>query len=115
MDEKCIFCNIIAGKIPGDIVYQDDNIIALRDISPQAPTHLLVMPKKHIPSLNDLDLEQEELTAYLIQVARQLAKKEGVAERGYRLAVNCGKEGGQIVPHVHFHLLGGRQLSGALG
>ena len=73
------------------------------------------MPKKHIPSLNDLDLEQEELTAYLIQVARQLAKKEGVAERGYRLAVNCGKEGGQIVPHVHFHLLGGRQLSGALG
>jgi len=115
VDEKCIFCKIIAGKIPGDIVYQDDNVIALRDISPQAPIHLLVMPKKHIPSLNDLDLEQEELTAYLIQVARQLAKKEGVAERGYRLAVNCGKEGGQIVPHVHFHLLGGRQLSGALG
>ena len=115
MEEQCLFCRIIAGKVPASIIYQDDNVIAIRDIDPQAPTHLLVMPKEHIVSLIELGPEQRELTANLIYVANELARREGVAERGYRLAVNCGREGGQAVGHLHFHLLGGRKLSGRLG
>ncbi|MBL7119992.1 MAG: histidine triad nucleotide-binding protein [Dehalococcoidia bacterium] len=115
MEEQCLFCRIIAGKIPASIVYQDDDVVAIRDIDPQAPTHLLVMPKEHIVSLIELGPEQRELTANLIYVANELARREGVAERGYRLAVNCGREGGQAVGHLHFHLLGGRKMSGKLG
>jgi histidine triad (HIT) family protein len=115
MEEQCLFCRIIAGKVPASIIYQDDNVIAIRDIDPQAPTHLLVMPKEHIVSLIELGPEQRELTANLIYVANELARREGVAERGYRLAVNCGREGGQAVGHLHFHLLGGRKMSGKLG
>ncbi len=115
MGEQCLFCRIIAGKIPTSIIYQDDNVIAIRDIDPQAPTHLLVMPKEHIVSLIELGPEQRELTADLIYAANELARREGVAERGYRLAVNCGREGGQAVGHLHIHLLGGRKLSGRLG
>jgi histidine triad (HIT) family protein len=115
MKKECIFCNIIAGKIPSDILYQDDKIVALRDINPQAPLHLLLIPKEHISSLLELGIKHRELIAHLVYTANKLAKKEGVAEKGYRLAVNCGTQGGQAVPHLHFHLLGGRQLSGTLG
>jgi len=115
MAKECVFCNIVADKVPASVLYQDNQVIALRDINPQAPTHLLVIPKEHIPSLVELSAGQRELIAHLIYVANELAKREGVAERGYRLVVNCGREGGQEVPHLHLHLLGGRQLSGTMG
>ena len=105
----------MAGKIPATILYQDEKIIALRDIKPQAPIHLLVIPKEHISSLAELGDDQRELAADLIYVANELAKREGVFETGYRLVVNCRREGGQEVPHLHLHLLGGRQLSGTMG
>ena len=111
----CVFCQIIAGKIPGDIVYQDEEVIAFRDINPQAPVHLLIIPREHIASLVQLGEEDIPLMARIVSVANQLAKKEGISESGYRLAVNCGQQGGQLVPHLHLHLLGGRQLSGRLG
>ena len=115
MEGKCVFCNIVAGKIPATILYQDEKIIALRDIKPQAPIHLLVIPKEHIPSLAELGDDQRELAADLIYVANELAKREGVFETGYRLVVNCRREGGQEIHHLHLHLLGGRQLSGTMG
>jgi histidine triad (HIT) family protein len=111
----CIFCQIASGKIPGDIVYQDKEILAFRDINPNAPVHILIIPKKHIASLDQLSQSDTALVGRMVAVASRLAKDEGVAEKGYRLAINCGKEGGQLVPHLHLHLLGGRQLSDALG
>jgi len=111
----CIFCQIASGKIPGDIVYQDQEIIAFRDINPKAPLHLIIIPRKHIPSLDQLKESDAALVGRMVAVANRLAKDEGVAEKGYRLAVNCGTEGGQLVPHLHIHLLGGRQLSDSLG
>ena len=115
MGEGCVFCKIIAGQIPGDILYKDDRVIAIRDINPQAPTHLLIMPREHIPSLAHVRSEQKELIGHLIRVAHELAGREGLAERGYRVTVNYGRDGGQLVPHLHFHLLGGRELSGVMG
>lgn len=111
----CIFCKIVAGEIPADILYQDEGVIAFRDINPMAPTHLLIIPKKHIPSLVHLSEAESSLIGDMVNIANQLAKSEGISERGYRLAINCGEQGGQLVPHLHLHLLGGRQLSGALG
>lgn len=111
----CIFCQIVAGEIPSDIVYQDEEVFAFRDIKPQAPVHILVIPKKHIPSLDQLTEDELPLIAHMVAVANQLAKKEGVAQKGYRLAISCGEEGGQVVSHLHMHLLGGRRLSGTLG
>jgi histidine triad (HIT) family protein len=115
MAEDCIFCRIVAGEVPGDIVYQDADYLAFRDIAPQAPTHLLVIPKAHITSLAELSEGQSEPAGRLIIIARNLAEKEGIADRGYRLVINCGPEGGQLVPHLHLHLIGGRRLSGGLG
>jgi len=115
MAERCIFCRIVAGEVPGDIVYQDEDFLAFRDISPQAPTHLLVIPKTHIISLAQLAEEQQELAGRLVIIAKKLAEKEGIAERGYRLVINCGPEGGQLVPHLHLHLIGGRRLGDGLG
>jgi len=115
MAEGCLFCRIVAGEIPGDIVYQDKEILAFRDINPQAPKHVIIIPKTHIASLTELTEQQEGLIGRLIILARVLAEKEGIAESGYRLAVNCGSEGGQVVPHLHFHLIGGRKLSNRLG
>ncbi|RLC94158.1 MAG: histidine triad nucleotide-binding protein [Chloroflexi bacterium] len=115
MVEECLFCRIIAGKVPGDVVYEDDEVVVLRDIRPQAPTHLLVMPREHIPTVAGLTPDRAGLVGHLVHVANQMAAREGIAERGYRLAVNCGAEGGQVIPHLHFHLLGGRQLSGLMG
>ena len=111
----CIFCQIMAGKIPADILYQDEEVIAFRDINPVAPTHLLIIPKKHIPSLGHLSEAESSLIGDMVNTANQLAKREGISESGYRLVINCGKQGGQLVPHLHLHLLGGRQLSDAMG
>jgi len=111
----CIFCKIVAGEIPSDIVYQDEEAIAFRDINPQAPVHLLIVPRKHTPALTDLAEAESSLTGRMVNIANQLAIKEGVAASGYRLVINCGQQGGQLVPHLHLHLLGGRQLSGTLG
>lgn len=111
----CIFCKIIAGEIPSDVIYRDDEVIAFPDISPLAPTHLLIVPRKHIASLVDLSEADAPLAGHMIAIANRLAKSEGVAARGYRLVINCGREGGQGVDHLHLHLLGGRQLSNSLG
>ncbi len=111
----CIFCKIVAGEVPSDIKYKDDNLVAFPDINPLAPVHLLIIPKKHIPTLLELTDADSFLVGEMARVAKILAKREGIAEKGYRLVINCGKEGGQGVSHLHMHLLGGRQMSNALG
>ena len=111
----CIFCNIVTGKIPSDIVYQDDMVIAFRDINPQSPVHLLVIPREHFTALTDITEKEAPLMGHIIGVANQLARDEGISDTGYRLVINCGKQGGQLVPHLHLHVIGGRQLSGQLG
>jgi histidine triad (HIT) family protein len=115
MSEECVFCRIIAGEIPADIVYQDEDFLAFRDIMPKAPTHVLIIPKTHITSVTELTEEQQKLAGRLIIIAKNLAKKKGIARKGYRLVINCGLEGGQVVPHLHLHLLGGRQMDAKLG
>ena len=111
----CIFCQIVAGKMPSEILYQDEEVIAFHDINPQAPIHLLIIPKKHIPSLTHLSEAELPLIGHMVSIANELAKRESIFESGYRLAINCGEQGGQMVPHLHMHLLGGRKLSGKLG
>jgi len=113
-DPDCIFCGIIAGKIPSDKLYEDDELVAFRDISPAAPLHALVVPKAHIPTVNDLKGEDAGLIGRMVLVARDLAAQAGVAEDGYRLVMNVNRGGGQIVFHIHLHVVGGRQM-GALG
>lgn len=115
MVEECLFCRIAAGDIPSNIVYQDREFLAFRDINPQAPKHLIIIPKTHITSLADLTEQQQGLIGRMIILARKLAEKEGLAERGYRLAINYGPEGGQVIPHLHLHLIGGRKLNDQLG
>ena len=115
MIEECIFCKIVAGEVPGDVVYQDEDFLAFRDILPKAPTHLLIIPKIHIASVAELADVQQELAGHLIIIAKNLAEKEGIAKNGYRLVINCGPEGGQVVPHLHLHLIGGRQMEASLG
>ena len=111
----CLFCKIVAGEIPSDNLYEDEQVIAFRDINPQAPVHVQVIPREHIAYLADVSEEQSGLLGRMIAVANRLAKSEGIAEKGYRIAINCADEGGQMVPHLHLHLVGGRQLSGKLG
>jgi histidine triad (HIT) family protein len=111
----CIFCNIVQGKIPSDIIFQDEKVIAFRDINPQSPIHMLVIPKKHFTSLVDITQEEIPLMGQMVVVANQLARDKGISETGYRLVINVGKQGGQLVPHLHLHIMGGRQLSGHLG
>ena len=112
MAEKTIFSRIIDGEIPGTFVYQDEQVVAIRDIDPAAPVHVLVIPRTPIPSLADLADEDAELAGRLLLVARKVAAQEGLAERGYRVVINNGDEGGQTVPHLHVHVIGGRQLTG---
>ena len=112
---ECVFCRIVAGEIPADIIYQDKELVAFRDIHPQAPTHLLIIPKSHIASMTELTSKQQALMGRLILLAKDLAEKEGISASGYRLSVSCGADGGQVVPHVHFHLIGGRKLDDKLG
>jgi len=107
----CIFCKIIAGELPSDIVYRDDEIIGFRDINPIAPVHLLIIPGKHIPSIRDLTETDLPLLGKMTLVANRLAEEQGIADAGYRLVINCGDEAGQTVHHIHMHLLGGRTLS----
>ena len=106
----CIFCKIAAGKIPAEIVHRDEEIIAFRDINPQAPVHILVIPLKHINTVKDLSSGSEELAGKMVLVANQLAKEENIAEKGFRLVFNCGENGGQEVYHIHLHMLGGRAM-----
>lgn len=115
MVEECLFCRIAAGEIPSDIVYQDEEFLAFRDINPQAPKHILIIPRAHIASLAELTAQHQGLIGRMIILARNLAEKEGLAERGYRLAINHGPEGGQVIPHLHLHLIGGRKLNDQLG
>ena len=106
----CLFCKMVSGEIEPDKVYEDDEVMAFRDISPQAPTHVLVIPKQHIATLNDLDSDNAAVIGKMAFVASQLAKQEGFAEQGYRTVMNCNADGGQAVFHIHLHLLGGRPL-----
>jgi histidine triad (HIT) family protein len=105
-----IFSKIIAGDIPADIVYEDELVTAFRDINPQAPTHILIVPNKEIATVNDLTEEDEQVAGRLLLVAKKLAAEAGIAEDGYRLMINCNQHGGQEVFHLHLHLLGGRPL-----
>ncbi|MXZ80146.1 MAG: HIT domain-containing protein [Gammaproteobacteria bacterium] len=107
---ETLFTKIVKREIPADILFQDDRVTAFRDIHPQAPSHVLIIPNKPIPSVNDVTPEDEAVLGYLFVVARKLAEQEGVAESGYRLLINCGDDGGQEVYHLHMHLLGGRPL-----
>jgi histidine triad (HIT) family protein len=106
----CLFCKIIDKTIPADIVYEDDRVVAFRDVAPQAPTHVLVIPRQHISTLNDLNESNNELIGHILYVAKTIAAAEGLAEDGYRVAMNCNNHGGQTVFHIHLHLLGGRQM-----
>lgn len=108
--EDCIFCKIVKGEIPSEKVYEDELIFAFKDISPEAPTHVLIIPKKHIKSLNDLTDNDANIIAHIYITLKELAKQLGIKENGYRIVSNCGEHGGQTVDHIHFHLLGGRTL-----
>ena len=108
--ESCIFCKLIAGEIPSQKVYEDDTVLAFRDIEPQAPVHVLIIPKKHVRNIMALTKEDAALAAHLFEVATLVAKQLGVAESGFRLAINTGKDGQQTVEHLHIHLLGGRSM-----
>jgi histidine triad (HIT) family protein len=109
-DPACLFCRIVASEIPSDTVLEDDRLVAFRDIAPRAPTHILVVPREHIPSLRELDEDDAPLLAHLLLTARAIAAAEGIAGAGYRLVANVGEWGGQTVAHLHLHLLGGRAM-----
>ncbi len=108
--ENCLFCKIIAGDIPSTKVYEDDSVLAFRDIAPQAPTHILVIPKAHIASVAEITAENSAVVAHIFEVIAQIAAQEGLTG-GYRVVSNCGDHAGQTVHHLHFHILGGKQLS----
>lgn len=110
-DTTCLFCKIVAGEVPSDRVHDDDLVIAFRDIAPRAPTHILVVPRRHIPSAADLVEEDGPLLGRLFAVAADLARSEGLADHGYRLVSNVGRWGGQSVDHLHIHLMGGRSFN----
>ena len=112
--ENCLFCKIIAGDIPSTKVYEDDAVLAFRDIAPQAPIHVLVIPKAHIPSVDGITAENSAVVAHIFRVIPQIAKAEGL-ENGYRVVSNCGADACQSVQHLHFHILGGAQLSEKMG
>ena len=106
----CIFCKIVAGEIPSTKVYEDETVLAFRDINPMAPTHILVIPKAHIPSVAAITPENSAVVSHLFEVIAAVAQQEGL-ENGYRVVSNCGPDAGQTVPHLHFHILGGRALT----
>jgi histidine triad (HIT) family protein len=111
----CIFCKIVSGEIPCSLVYQDDLVMAFKDINPLAPVHILVIPKHHIESAQDINEGNSQVIGYIFEKIPDIAEKAGIAESGYRIITNIGKDGGQLVPHLHFHILGGRKLESALG
>jgi len=106
----CLFCKIAQKQIPANIIYDDDDLVAFRDIHPQAPVHMLVIPKQHISTANDLTVVHEALLGRMVLTAQRLAQAEGIAESGYRLVMNCNSDGGQTVYHIHLHVLGGRGM-----
>jgi histidine triad (HIT) family protein len=112
MADDCIFCKIAQGSIPATFIYQDDEIMAFRDINPHAPVHVLICPRQHITNVAEVTDQTEPLMGRLIKVAADIARQENVADKGFRLLTNNGPEGGQVVMHLHFHLLGGRQMKG---
>jgi histidine triad (HIT) family protein len=112
--DDCIFCKIARGELPADTVYQDDRVTAFRDVSPQAKTHLLVIPNTHFDSLNEASQDQSDLLAHLLRVCALVARDEGIEQSGYRVLTNIGEQGGQTVQHLHFHVMGGQELTGKL-
>lgn len=106
----CVFCKMVAGEIKPDVVYEDDDVLAFRDGNPQAPIHVLVIPKTHIATLDELQPEQAPLLGKMYLAAQQVMRKDGIAERGYRTVINCNREAGQSVFHIHLHVLGGRAM-----
>jgi len=115
MSDSCLFCKIISEEIKGDIVFQDEQATAFRDIHPVGPTHILIVPNRHIPSVNALESDDEGLIGHLFTVARQLAKSEGIDQSGYRLIINTGPNAGQAVFHIHVHLIGGQPMKHPMG
>jgi histidine triad (HIT) family protein len=113
-DPNCLFCRIIAKQIPSNIVYEDEQVVAFKDISPQVPVHLLIVPRVHIPGLNDLTQAQSSVLGHIAMVAQDLAKKAGIDGSGWRLVTNCGPNAGQTVFHLHVHLLGGSPMAGRM-
>ncbi len=107
----CLFCKIVAGDIAADIIYESDTAIAFRDINPQAPTHVLIVPRQHIATINDIDDEHQTLVGSLFAAAKAIAANEGLSDDGYRVVMNCNEAAGQTVFHIHLHLLGGRTLT----
>lgn len=107
---ECIFCNILQGKIPSKSVYRDENYYAFGDINPQAPVHILVVPIKHIPTVNDLTEGEKDLIGGMFLLAKKIAKEKGISESGYRLVLNCQKDAGQVIYHIHLHIIGGRVM-----
>ena len=108
--ENCVFCRIANREIPAKIVYEDDESIAFADINPKAPVHILIVPRRHLPTLLDAGEGDDRLLGHLLLVANSVARQQGIADRGFRLVLNCNSEGGQVVFHLHLHLLGGRRL-----
>ncbi len=111
----CVFCQIVAGQSPADIVYRDKRVIAFRDIRPRSPVHILIVPIRHISGLNDLEPEDESLAGHLLLVARLVAEQENIAQSGYRVVINTGRNSGQIVFHLHAHVLGGGPMRHPMG
>lgn len=111
MADNCIFCKIARGEIPATIVYQDERVVGFRDINPGAPVHILIIPREHIASAAEIDASNAAIAGYLLQIAAQIAKQENLVDSGYRVVTNIGADAGQSVPHMHFHMLGGRQMA----
>ena len=107
----CLFCKIRDGVISGDIVFEDDDVLAFNDVNPQAPVHVLIIPKKHIPTVNDLSAADEAIMGKLFSAAKTIASQQGLSDDGYRLVVNCNENAGQVVFHIHMHMLAGRNMT----
>lgn len=110
-ETDCVFCRIVRGELPSETVLEEDDLVAFRDLNPQAPTHVLVVPRRHIASVNELEAGDAELAGRLILAGRRVAGEEGLADGGYRLVLNTGSDGGQTVDHVHLHVIGGRRMT----
>jgi len=111
MSSDCLFCKILAGEIPADLVYESETAVAFRDINPKAPTHVLVIPRKHISTINDIEPDDQEIIGSLYTAAKEIAAQAGIADDGYRAVMNCNEDAGQSVFHIHLHVLGGRVLA----
>ena len=109
-EEMCVFCKIVNKELPAKVVYEDDLVMAFYDINPQAPVHILIVPKEHIPTVNDLEERHKELIGHIFLVARKIAQDMGFAEKGYRILINCNRDGGQEIYHIHYHLFAGKPL-----